>query len=72
MHILKVAISLRGKGSNKQENMKDKTEKLKQLMLMQTLSATVASMCNAESKILAELEKLRKENMDGPARPKCC
>lgn len=46
--------------------MKDKNENLKQLTLMQaSCAAADASIGDPGSKILAELEKLRKENLDG-------
>ena len=59
-----MATSLRGKGSKLE--LKDKNKNLKQLTLMQAPSAAAdASTGDPGSKVLAELEKLRKENLDG-------
>ncbi|KAM7365195.1 hypothetical protein PAMP_025109 [Pampus punctatissimus] len=60
-----MASSLRGKGS-RQENTNDKNDNLKQLTLKQTPSGVAsASPSEHESKILAELGKLREENREG-------
>ncbi len=58
-----MALSVRSKGPNKQEYLKDKKENSKQQI--QTLVSGAASTAVQESKMLAELEKLRKENPEG-------
>ena len=59
--------SARGKGSSKQDTAKDKGDNLKQLTLRQAPSspADANNMRDSESKILAELEKMRKDNQEG-------
>ncbi len=54
---------------------KDKGDNLKQLTLKQASCGPVAiedSMHDSESKILAELEKLRKDNQEGHAQTQLC
>lgn len=70
-----MASSLRGKGSHKLDQTKDKGDNLKQLTLKQASCGPVAiedSMHDSESKILAELEKLRKDNQEGHAQTQLC
>lgn len=67
-----MASSVRSKGSNKQEQTKDKCEDLRQPTLMQTSpsGATDASIRDSGSKIMAELETFRKENLEGHTQTK--
>ena len=69
-----MASSLRSKNTNKNEGAIEKTDNLKQLTLAETMaSSQEANVANAssaititsESRIIAELEKLRQENNEG-------
>lgn len=63
-----MASSLRGKGSQKQDQVKDKGDNLKQLTLKQAScspAAADASTHDSGSRILEELEKMRKDNQEG-------
>lgn len=66
-----MASSVRGKNTNKQDQNKEKGENLKQLTLTPAKSiAAEANAREAECKIIAELEKLRRENLEGHAQTK--
>lgn len=65
-----MATSVRARGT-KQENTSDRNESLRQLTLKQSQSGGASpSPSNQESKILAELQKLREENRDGHTQTK--
>lgn len=65
-----MASSIRSKNSSKQENAKDKNESSKQQTPKCVVANTSTSTHETESKILSELEKLRKGNMDGHSQTK--
>lgn len=60
-----MASSIRSKNAGKQEHTKDKNENSKQQSPTCVVASTSTSTPETESKILSELEKLRKENFDG-------
>lgn len=65
-----MASSQRRIGSSKQENLKDKSDNSKQHTQTPACGVANASTFNPESEILAELEKLREENLEGHTQTK--
>ncbi|KAI4892793.1 hypothetical protein NFI96_002484 [Prochilodus magdalenae] len=60
----------RSKGSSKQEKVKETNENLKQQTQTSASDAANANLLTSESRILAELEKLRAENREGHEQTK--
>lgn len=65
-----MASTLRSKGSSNKDQAKEKGENLKQLTLQTTSGQAEASTRDFELKLLAQLEKLRKENQEGHSQTK--